>query len=328
MLIILCVILAITLILTTVAVVLVMKGRSELFDVELDIAQPKIADVLVQDSGDYITYKGRTYKYNCDVTNILFMGVDKRNIDGLSDTGTGGQADVIVMIAINVKDHKMTMIALPRDTMAEVKRYTPNGTYNGISTMQVCLAYAFGNGRETSCENTVESVRNVFYNIPVKTYYALDLDGIAAMNDAVGGVDVTSPETIDEFVEGENYHLEGRASERFVRSRDKSKLDSSMQRLERQRIYAKSFLTKMQSSLKNNPTSALTLFNDSSPYSCTSLTAAKVTYLARELMFGGSMKTDIITVAGNMTYNGELAEYVIDENAFFEQFLSVYYEKV
>ena len=148
------------------------------------------------------------------------------------------------------------------------------------------------------------------------------------MNDAVGGVDVTSPETIDEFVEGENYHLEGRASERFVRSRDKSKLDSSMQRLERQRIYAKSFLTKMQSSLKKNPTSALTLFNDSSPYSCTSLTAAKVAYLVRELMFGGSMKTDIITVAGNMTYNGELAEYVIDENAFFEQFLSVYYEKV
>ena len=225
--------------------ILYLNGRSDFFDVNLNMVVPETVQAEVQDNGDYIMYKGVTYKYNHDVTNILFMGVDKRSIDDETAQGTGGQADAIVMIAMNVKDHKMTLLAVPRDTITDVALYSPSGHYSGMKEMQVCMAYAYGDGKEISCENTVSSVRRIFYNVPVNTYYALDLDGIAAVNDSVGGVDVVSPETIGPFTEGESYHLEGKLSENFVRLRDKSGVDSSMKRLERQKIYAKGFLSTM-----------------------------------------------------------------------------------
>ena len=322
------VLLAIVIAVTTVVLILVNQGYTELFDVQLDVKVPATVQAEVQDSGDYISYNGAMYQYNHDITSLLFMGVDKRSIEGENEQGTGGQADLVVLIAINVKDHKMSMIAVPRDTIAEVAKYTPNGHYNGMANMQICLAYAYGDGKESSCDNMVSSVRKVFYNIPIKTYYALDLDGIAAMNDAVGGVDVVSPETIGDFVEGGEYHLEGKEAESFVRDRDKSNVNSSMLRLERQKVYARSYLNKVQSKLKSNPTSAVSMFNDSAPYSCTNLNAAKVAYLAKEFMFGGGMKTDIVSVPGEMSYDGSHAAYTIDEKQFFEQFLSVYYERV
>ncbi len=326
LLIVVSVILALTLILTGTIIFLVSRGYYELFDVELRIDVPQTVSAQVQDNGDSIVYEGKTYRYNRDVTNLLFMGVDKRSLDDENEEGTGGQADVIVMIAINIKSHKLTLFAIPRDTMAEISLYTPSGTYNGMATKQICLAFAYGDGKETSCENTVSSVSKLFYNIPIKTYYALDLDGIAAMNDAVGGVDVVSPETIGDFTQGESYHLEGREAENFVRVRDKSKVESSMDRLKRQEVYAQSFLNKLQASLKSNPTSAVTLFNESAPYSSTNLTAAKVAYLAKELMFGGGMSPEIITVSGETTLNGKNAEYKVNDKEFFKQFLNVYYE--
>ncbi len=327
-LIIVSVILAIAIVLGGVGFYLVNRGQDEMMETELNVIVPAEVPATVQDDGDYIVYNGSTYRYNKDITSLLFMGIDKRDFDDENEEGTGGQVDVIVMIAMNTKARKLSLIAVPRDTITEVALYTPSGHYNGMEKAQVSLAYAYGDGKESSCDNTVSSVRRLFYNIPVKTYYTLDLDGIAAMNDAVGGVDVVSPETIAEFVEGESYHLEGKQAESFVRSRDKSKVESSLQRLERQKVYARGFLTTMSSTLKKDITKAVSLFNESAPYSITNLNAAKVTYLAKEFAFGGGMSAEMASVPGTMSYDGELARYTVDEKAFFEQFLSVYYEKM
>lgn len=306
--------------------VLWIRGRNAFFDATPEIRYvPETVQAEVQEDGAYIVYKGSTYKYNDKVTSILFMGVDKRSIEGENDQGTGGQADSIVLIAMDVKSDKLTLIPVPRDTVTEVQLYTPGGVYNGVKEMQVCMAYAYGDGEEKSCENTVRAVRRIFYNIPVNTYYALDLDGIAEVNDSVGGVDVRSPETIGPFTEGEEYHLEGKLAENFVRLRDKTSVESSMKRLDRQKIYAKSFLSTMSKKIKSNIFSAVSIFNESSPYSCSNLDASRVTYLSTE--FSG-MSYDIKDVPGQLTYDNKYARYNIDDEKFFELFLSVYYEKM
>ncbi len=329
-LIIVSVLLAIVIALGTTFLILRAIGHGELFGDDVDVSLPDNVNAQVDNDSDYIYYKGHTYKYNRDITNLLFMGVDKRSLDGTNEQGTGGQSDVVVMMALDMKNNKLSMVAVPRDTMTEVALYTPSGSYTGMKTAQVCTAYAYGDGKETSCDNTVASVRRIFYNVPVKTYFSLDLDGISAVNDSVGGVDVVSPETISEFNEGESYHLVGMAAEHFVRARDQVKIDASLLRLERQKVYAKSFMNTMMKSIKSDVTSAVRVFNESSPYSCTNLNASRVSYLATELAFGGSMDTELITVQGKMTYNEStgLAEYNIDQEKFFEQFLSVYYELI
>ena len=68
------------------------------------------------------------------------------------------------------------------------------------------------------------AVRRLFYNVPINSYVALDLDGISYMNDAVGGVGLTPIETFRNFTEGETVTLWGKDAESYVRYRDTTKL--------------------------------------------------------------------------------------------------------
>lgn len=58
-------------------------------------------------------------------------------------------------------------------------------------TQQICLGYAFGDGRQTSCEVTVEAVENLLGGQAIDQYLAMGLDGISTLNDLAGGVTVT-----------------------------------------------------------------------------------------------------------------------------------------
>ena len=50
-----------------------------------------------------IRYGGEKYKYNEDLSNILFLGIDKDDALGKDDTAVGGagQCDVILLVALN-----------------------------------------------------------------------------------------------------------------------------------------------------------------------------------------------------------------------------------
>ncbi len=324
-----CVLMSLVLIMVGTVVFLVFKGQNELIGGEIQITAPDTLDASLQEGGKYVVYNGETYKLNENITSMLFMGVDKRDMDDLGEMGANGQADVIVLLAIDFNNRKLTLINVPRDTMTDVSIYSTAGYYTGMQRQQICLSYAYGDGKESSCENTVTSVRRVFYNIPVNTYFSLDLDGISAINDIVGGVDVVSPETIEQFTKGQQYHLQGMQAERFVRARVHDRAEANILRMERQQIYAKGFMEKVMSEVKENPSTAVSLFNESSPYSCTSLNASRVMYMAQDIAMHGSLNAEFITVPGKSTLNeNEYAEFNISEKEFYEQFLSVFYEKI
>jgi len=324
-----CTLMALVLLTVGTALFLIFKGKSDLLTDDIQISSPKEIQATVQEGGQYIVYNGVTYKYNENVTSFLFIGVDKENLDDQTVQGTGGQADVIVMMALDLKNRKLTMLNIPRDTMTDVAIYSASGYYTGMKKQQICLSYAYGDGKKTSCNNTLASAKRIFYNIPVSTYYSLDLEGIAALNDAVGGVDVVSPETINKFKEGQQYHLQGGDAESFVRDRVHDRADANMLRMQRQQVYARSFMNTVMSGVRKNPSVAVDLFNESAPYSCTNLNAAKVMYLAQDIVLHGSLSAEIVTVPGKTTLNAnEQAEFNISEKEFYEQFLSVYYEKM
>ena len=321
-----CVFLSLILLVVGTFTYLFIKGGSELLDGNYSITAPQ--DVETQNDGEFVVYNGKTYQYNKNVTNILFMGVDKRELQKTEVHGTGGQADVIVLLAVDTKTGKISMINISRDTMTDVTVYSANGGYVGSEKQQLCLSYAYGNGNETSCENTVNSVQRLFYNIPIKSYLALDLDGISAVNDSIGGVDVTSPETIDSFVKGQNYHLEGELAESFVRSRNHESADANTLRMQRQQVYVQQFMDKVISATKKQITTPVDLFNASSPYTCTNLNPSKILYLAQSVVLSDGMSVEMSTVPGEAKMGETYAEYYVDEGKFYEQFLNVFYNQV
>lgn len=226
------------LILIGVGLIYAMKrnGEREMVADDFNITSPKTVNATVSKNGEYVTYNGAKYKYNKNIINILFLGVDKAiSSEESKQIGDNNQSDVIMLCSINKEEKKIVLFNVPRDIIADVNVYSPGGGFDRVDKMQIALAYAYGDGKEKSCMNSVESVSRVFYNLPIKTYFSMNLDGITPVNDSIGGVDVTSPETIAEFTEGEKYHLEGSMADDFVRMRSKETADANLKRNERQR---------------------------------------------------------------------------------------------
>ena len=126
-----CVLLGLILLVVGTYTYLFIKGSSELFEKDYSITAPQ--GVETQNQGEFVVYNGKTYEYNKNITSILFMGVDKRELEETEVNGTGGQADVIVLFAVDTKTGKISMINISRDTMTDVTVYSANGGYVGSS---------------------------------------------------------------------------------------------------------------------------------------------------------------------------------------------------
>jgi hypothetical protein len=154
----------------------------------------------------------------------------------------------------------------------------------------------------------------------------LDIEGISALNDSIGGVTVTSPVDLGTMYKaGESYELHGDDAESFVRSRDKEKVDSNTNRMARQKAYLDAFVSKTISMTKADMTTPLNIYNDAKPYTVTNLTASKVSYLAVDLISKGITGADIEKVPGEDKEGEEFVEYYVDNEEFFKMIVDTFY---
>ncbi len=321
------ILLALVLITSGLLVWFIYNGSKEMLNNTNIISAP--SNVVVQNDGQYVVYNGQTYELNKNMTNILCIGVDKENLDNAGSNtvnGENGQADVLILVAMDTSTGKTTMINISRDTMTDVAIYSASGYYVETVKEQICLSYAYGNGKESSCSNTVTAVERLFYNIPINSYFALDLEGIAALNDAVGGVDVVSPETIGNFKEGESYHLMGKEAENFVRYRDMETLEANSKRMQRQQIYLDSFINTVLQQTKEDITTPINLFNASSPYSCTNLNPSKICYLTQNMLSHNGMNMTTVSVPGELKKGEVYTEFYVNEDEFYKLIIDTYYK--
>ena len=286
-----------------------------------------------EDDGKTIVYNGAKYKYNEDNINILFMGVDRDMQDtGEKVIGENGQADVLIWAALDSKTGHLSLINISRDAMVDVNKYNVEDKYLGTDKMQLCLAYSYGDGKEKSCENTLQSVSRLMYGMPVNAYVAIDYSAIAPLNDAIGGVTVNVLEDLTQsdsaLKAGETVTLHGEQAQTYVRSRNTEVLDSNNQRMERQKQYIDAFLQQAISQTKKNLTLPVTLYNDVSDYMVTNISASEVTHLATLMIQNGVSGGDILTVPGEVTQGDVYAEFNPDDEELYKLILSVFYKEI
>lgn len=308
------------------------KGKKELLTNTENVTINSIADATANDSGQTVIYKGNTYKFNKDLATIVIMGVDKSELS--SDVpGDAGQADAVYIFTYDTKTGKCSMIPVSRDTMTEAKLLSVSGKEMGLEKMQLCLSYAYGDGKATSCENTLESLSRIFYNIPFKTYVALNWDSIAPLNDAIGGIDVTSIEDIHNdylnISKGDKKTLMGKEAWSYVKYRDTTKLKSNAYRIARQKQYIKAFAEKLIPMAQNDITIVSKLYTTASDYMYTNLTQNKVVYIASEMLPNVYSTKDInfYEIEGTIKMGEKYAEFYPDETSLYETILKVFYIK-
>ena len=145
----------------------------------------------IEGDGKTIEYKGHTYEFNSNIASILFMGVDHDEFKDDAVPSTAGQADALYLMTYNISTGKIKVLALNRDIMTDISRYDSEGNYYDTATKQLCLAYAYGDGKELSAKNQAMAVERLIYNIQINTYYAIDFSSLKILNDDIGGVTLT-----------------------------------------------------------------------------------------------------------------------------------------
>ena len=116
----------------------------------------------------YTEYNGKKYQYNNRVTTLLYAGLD--SFDELKQTATYGdkaRADSIMLIVLDEVSKKMSVVAINRDTMTEVHRFSRKGDDLGVYVTHLGYAYTNGDGGEASCENLKTAVSTLFNNLPI-----------------------------------------------------------------------------------------------------------------------------------------------------------------
>lgn len=329
----LCVLLVLVVGVAAGVIVVGKRGENQIRETKTQVEITAPADVQVEEEGKFIVYNGEKYCYNDNVINILCMGVDK-SIQETSDENIGenGQADVIILASLDTQTGRLTLINISREAMVDINLYNVQGNYLGTENKQLCLAYAYGDGKEGSCLNTAESVSRLMYGMPVNAYVALDLDGISVLNDAVGGVTVEVLEDLSnsdpELKAGNTVTLKGKQAHTYVRSRDTELLESNSLRMERQKQYLSAFMQTALSEIKADLTVVLDLYQTASEYMITDISSSQATYLASLVVTTGFSGGDMMTVPGEVVDGGRYAEFIPDDEALYQMILNVFYEKM
>lgn len=329
-----CIILSLALITAGAIIYLRETGKYQLTQSSYSISAPDDTQIKLDDGGNTVKYNGKTYKYKTDAVNILFMGIDKEeHNDTQKEIGNGYSADVIIVMSIDFKNKTVNLVNVPRDIITDVSVYSKSGGFTGVEKLPIALSYSYGDNDTKSCINCLETVRRVFYNIPMNTYYSMEISGIPVINDFVDGVDVKSPEDVYYgselvFEKNKKYHLEGEDAIKFVRLRSQKVADANLLRNERQKIYLSKFINKTISLTKSDISTPVNLYNAANPYSDTNMTVNSVTYIATELMRNGSVETETVSIPVDVKEKDNRAENYIRETEFYELFLSVFYDQV
>ena len=310
-------------------------GRLSMHDYDgFDVATPSADEkgnqiVKADNSGRVITYNGVSYQLNENLINIVFIGVD----EGISGDNTAMEmSDAIYTMSIDTETGAMKILGVSRDTMADVDLYSDLGDFIETQKLQIAYSYAYAGGKVHGGENTTKSLSRLFYGMPLKNYFAINMKALVTLNDTIGGVTLVSSMTFTSPIDGrtinkgETVTLHGKEADVYVRSRDMEKLDSNNERMQRQQEYIRAFMSSIIPAAKKDISVVSKLYNEIKVNSDTSLDLTKITYIASTAVTKLRNTSDIeyVSLKGPIT-KGEYTEMRVTNEETIKTMLHVFY---
>ena len=282
-------------------------------------------------NSDIVEYKGKTYKYNDHLSNYLFLGIDTREaVDTYQSQADAGQADAIFLVSMDRATEKIKVLFIPRDSMTRIEVFNPYGQSLGETTDHLNIQYAFGDGKEKSCELMKTAVSNMLDGLPIQGYCSMNMDGISVITDFVGGIQLTIPDDSladvnPEYKKGAVVDITGETAEQFVRYRDIDKTQSALVRQERQKTFLQALVQKAQEKAGEDAGFVTGLYDSVKSYTVTNMGNDIFVKLLAASQNG---ITDTETVPGEGTHGENFDEYHIDEDTLSDLIISMFYEKI
>lgn len=279
-----------------------------------------------------VRYNGRIYRYNTDIKTYLFMGIDRSGVvTEAEDSISGGQSDAMFLLVVDTANQKVSIISIHRNAMTPIDVYYADGTFNTQATMQICLQHAYGDGKRLSCDRTQEAVQRLFYNIPISGYIAMNMDGITAMNDALGGVTVDVLEDLKDssgkvvLKKGETVKLKGDMATLYLRGRDTKEYDSASGRLKRQEQYLINLAAELSAAASEEEDRAMQAYDAAQAYVVSSVDFAS---MVSEVVGYGFDPSEMYTIPGKVQMGDKLEEFIVDQDALYDLIIRIFYKEV
>ena len=280
-----------------------------------------------------ITYQGKEYQYNSLITTVLYAGIDsKGKMESSGQYSNKARADSVSLVILDKKSRKMSILALNRDTMTEVRRYTLSGSDLGMYTTHLGYAYSYGDGGEASCENLVEAVENLL-GIPIDEYAVTNQTSMTYINSLAGGITLTVPnddlaEKYPQLQKGATVTLDDSNVTDFLQYRDTAKDFSNEGRIERQQTYINAYVPRIKTRLSEDMNGVWEELQEMEDYLQTSITRNKYLEMANLLESVSFTDADYYRPEGE-DQAGELHdELYVDEGALQELVISLFYEEI
>lgn len=285
----------------------------------------------VSSSVEKIEYKGNQYKYNDHLSNFLFLGIDTRDpVSSYSTQFDAGQADAVFLVSMDRVTEQLNALVIPRDTIAEIEVFNPSGKSMGHTKDHINIQYAFGDGKENSCQLMKTAVSELLGGIPIEKYCAVNMDGIPLLAEAVDGISVTVPDNSlaqkdPAFTEGAQVTLTAENTEMFVRYRDISQSGSAIVRQERQKVFMKAFAEKAQQKAAQDASFVVDIYEQLQPYMVTNMGND---LFAKLLSASAGSTMEAQTIPGEAAEGKSFDEYHVKEEELTALLIEMFYEKI
>lgn len=274
-----------------------------------------------------ITRDGVDYFPRQDITVTMVVGIDQTGPMESSGSYTNpGAADVVMLIIFDETNEEYSVLYLNRDTMLEMPVLGIGGKKAGTAYAQLALAHTYGSGLADSCENVRDTVSDFLYGLTIDHYVSMNMDAIATLNDAVGGVTVNVVDdfsSIDPTITKGMVTLRSEQAVHYLRGRMNVGDQLNLSRIDRQTEYMYSFAEAFRSSTEREESFVVSTYEKISPYivtdcSVTVLTSMMDRYSRYDLK-------EIVSPEGENILTEEYYEFHVDEESLDELILRLFY---
>ena len=273
-----------------------------------------------------IERNGIKYYPRQDITVVMLLGIDQTGPVAPSGSYNNlGASDVVSLLIFDETNQQTRILCLNRDTMLEMPILGMGGKKVGTTIQQLALAHSYGSGMEDSCENVRDTVSDFLYGLKIDYYISLNMDAIALLNDAVGGVTVEVTEdfsAVDPTIPMGTVTLRGQQAMTYVRSRRGVGDQMNLTRMERQKHYMQGFMEQLGKKVKDTGF-ILDTYQQVAPYMVTDCTSTVISSLADR--YGHYPLGQILTPEGENVSGKQYLEYHVDEEALDKLIVELLY---
>ena len=273
-----------------------------------------------------ITRDGVKYYPRQDINVILLMGINQEGYAHAEEPNHGNSADMVALVVFDEKAQTCTVLNLNRDAMVDMPELDLQGKEIGTMYAQLAYAHTYGTGMEDSCENMRKTVSNLLGGVTVDYYISMNVEAIAAINDAVGGVTVDVVHDfsrVDPSLPMGRVTLKGEQARTFVQTRWYVGDELNLSRIERQKAYMDGFVSAFKDTVKASDIGfVVDTYNEVAPYLVSDLPISTLTSMVERYI--DYPITDIISLEGENRLE-EIYEFYIDEEKLEDVRLDLFY---